>query len=405
MDSKTVGNIILRLRRQNGWTQFAVAEMLGVSAKTVSKWESGHGFPDVTLFPKISELFGVSIDYLMLGEEKGITIAGSTLVDIVNNIDEYPKEGMLIQIRGIQRAVGGCMPNTAINLAKIDRRVPVSVLGKVGNDENGRFVVSTLNEHGIDVSKMCYSSSTPTGYCNVMSVPSGERTFFLKMGTNSDFSPADIDLNSLNCNILHIGYIMLLDEFDKEDKRYGTVMAGFLAKVQERGIKTSIDLVSDASGRYGEKVIPALKYCNYVIINETECCGIWGLTAYTADRKLDTDTIRCAMQKCFEAGVKDLVVVHCKEKAFSLNAKGEFNVSSSLRVPKEDMKGSVGAGDAFCAGCLYALYRDYTDSEMLEFASAAAACSLLEANSIDGMKPRNEILALAERYGRLSETE
>ena len=67
----------------------------------------------------------------------------------------------------------------------------------------------------------------------------------------------------------------------------------------------------------------------------------------------------------------------------------------------EDMKGSVGAGDAFCAGCLYALYHNYSQTQMLEFASAAAACSLLEANSIDGMKPRNEILALAEKYGRL----
>ena len=37
---------------------------------------------------------------------------------------------------------------------------------------------------------------------------------------------------------------------------------------------------------------------------------------------------------------------------------------------------------------------------MLEFASAAAACNLLEANAVDGMKPRNEIIKLAEKYGR-----
>ena len=60
---------------------------------------------------------------------------------------------------------------------------------------------------------------------------------------------------------------------------------------------------------------------------------------------------------------------------------------------------SVGAGDAFCAGCLYGIYNNYTDIQTLEFASAAAACNLLEANAIDGMKPRNEILKLAEKYG------
>ena len=87
MDSKSVGRVIAQLRQQNGWTQTQLAEMLDVSGKTVSKWESGRGFPDVTLFPAVAELFGVSVDYLMLGEERGVTIAGSTLVDIVNNIE------------------------------------------------------------------------------------------------------------------------------------------------------------------------------------------------------------------------------------------------------------------------------------------------------------------------------
>lgn len=400
MDTKSVGSLIFKLRTQNGWTQVKLAKTLGVSSKTVSKWERGNGFPDVTLFPKMAEVFGVTIDYLMLGEEKGITVAGSTLVDIVNNIDEYPDESTLVHIHGVQKSVGGCMPNTAINLAKIDRRIPVSVLGKVGNDENGRFVVSTLTKNGIDVSRMSYTSETPTGYCNVMSVPSGERTFFLKMGTNSEFSPEDIDINSLSCNILHIGYIMLLDKFDEEDKKYGTVMAGFLSEVQKRGIKTSVDLVSGSVENYAKKVIPALKYCNYVIINETECCGIFGLDAYEGGR-LNTDNIRLAMEKCMDAGVSDLVVVHCKERAFCLNKKRQFTAVPSLKIPKEDMKGSVGAGDAFCAGCLYALYHNYKEKDMLEFASCAAACSLLEANSIDGMKPRNEILALSAKYGRL----
>lgn len=400
MDSKSVGYVIAKLRRQNGWTQAELAEMLGVSGKTVSKWESGRGFPDITLFPAISELFGVSVDYLMLGEERGITVAGSTLVDIVHDIDTYPREGMLVEIGGIERSVGGCMPNTAINLAKIDRRIPVSAIGKIGSDENGRFVVSTLHKHGVDVSKMCYTAEAPTGFCNVMSVPSGERTFFHKKGANASFCPEDIDVGALSCSMLHIGYVLLLDGFDAEEQPFGTAMARFLCAVQKRGIKTSVDLVSDSAGNYGKRVIPVLKYCNYVIINETECCGIWELEPRHADGGLHTENIQLAMQKCMEAGVGDLVVVHCKECSFCLNAKGKFTAVPSLRVPREHVKGTVGAGDAFCAGCLYSIYNHYTELQMLEFASAAAACSLTEANSIDGMKPRNDILALAEKYGR-----
>jgi sugar/nucleoside kinase (ribokinase family) len=64
--------------------------------------------------------------------------------------------------------------------------------------------------------------------------------------------------------------------------------------------------------------------------------------------------------------------------------------------------GSVGAGDAFCAGCLYGLYNGWPDIQILEFASAAAASNLFAANSVDGMRTRGEILQLPAKYGRLN---
>ena len=401
MDSRSVGNIIAKLRKQNRMTQSALAERLGVSDKAVSKWESGQGFPDIMQFPVLAELFGVSIDYLMMGEEKGITIAGNIVMDIVKNIEIYPSIGMLSDMSDISQSVGGCAPNTSINLAKIDRRIPINVIGKVGTDENGRFIVSQLQKYGIGVGKISYTSQSPTSFTDVMSIPSGERTFFHKRGANAEFAPSDIDINSLNCDIFHIGYILLLDRFDAEDTRYGTAMARFLHDVQAKGIKTSVDVVSDSSGNFEKKVIPALKYCNYVIINEIECCGIWHLDARTPSGGVNKANIRLAMEKTLAAGVKDRVVVHCKEMSFAMDSKGNFTEVPSLKVPKEDIKGTVGAGDAFCAGCLYSLYNGYNDRQMLEFASAAAACNLLEANAVDGMKERNEILRLAERYGRL----
>lgn len=402
MDSKTIGNTISSLRKKNGMTQATLAARLGVSDKAVSKWENGQGYPDVTLFPVLADVFGVSVDYLMTGEEKGITIAGNIIMDIVKNIREYPTEGMLVDIGDITPAVGGCMPNTAIDLAKIDRRIPINAIGRVGTDENGRYIVSELQRHGVNVSRICYSSTAPTSFCDVMSVPSGERTFFHKRGANAEFAPSDIDIKNLNCDILHIGYILLLDRFDEEDRQYGTAMARFLAEVQRSGIKTSVDVVSSSSGDFEKKVIPALKYCNYVIINEIECCGIWHLDAYGDDGKLNKDNVRLAMEKTMSEGVRDKVVVHCKEACFALSSGGSFTECPSLKVPKEDIKGTVGAGDAFCAGCLYAIYNRYNDMQMLEFASAAAACNLLEPGAVDGMKDRNGILALAEKYGRLT---
>ena len=240
MDAKSIGLNISCMRKKCGITQNELADKLGVSSKAVSRWESGRGFPDITLFPQIASIFGVSIDYLMLGERKGITIAGNIIADIVKNIDVYPQIGMLTNISDITYAVGGCAPNTSINLAKIDSALPINVIGKVGNDAEGRYIISQLQKHNVGTDGVTFCAESETSFCDVMSMPSGERTFFHKKGANTFFSPDDINISSLNCNMLHIGYILLLDRFDMQDEKYGTVMAHFLADVQKAGIKNTV---------------------------------------------------------------------------------------------------------------------------------------------------------------------
>lgn len=402
MNAKSMGKTISNLRKKSGMTQQALAQKLDISDKTVSKWENGQGYPDITILPMIAALFGVTIDYIMLGEKKGIAIAGNLIADIVKNIDTYPQVGMMAKTFDISYAVGGCVPNTAINLTKIDRSIPVSVFGKVGADEYGRYIMSQLQQNGIDVGGIIVSDKTPTSFCDVMSMPTGERTFFHKKGANAEFLPDDINIESLKCEIFHIGYIFLLDKFDEDDAEYGTVMAGFLKTVQEKGIKTSIDVVSDSTADYG-KIIPVLKYCNFAIMNEIECCSVWNLDAYSESGNLNHENVKLAMKKMVEAGVKDKVIIHSKKVSFALDAETmEFAEVPSLKIPESEIKGSVGAGDAFCAGCLYGIYNDFSDKQILEFASAAAACNLFAINSVDGMKSKSEIFNIEEKYGRLS---
>lgn len=62
-------NIIFQLRKERGWTQSMLAEMLNISPQSISKWECGIGYPDVTLFPLIAELFNVEIGVLF-GKDK-----------------------------------------------------------------------------------------------------------------------------------------------------------------------------------------------------------------------------------------------------------------------------------------------------------------------------------------------
>ena len=59
-----IGNTIARLRRERGMTQEALAEVIGVSAQTISKWENSTYCPDVALLPVIADVFGVTVDAL-----------------------------------------------------------------------------------------------------------------------------------------------------------------------------------------------------------------------------------------------------------------------------------------------------------------------------------------------------
>ncbi len=68
MDLSKTGKLIARLRSEKDLTQKQVADRLGICPKTVSKWETGKGFPDVSLISGLSEIFGVDISKLLDGE-------------------------------------------------------------------------------------------------------------------------------------------------------------------------------------------------------------------------------------------------------------------------------------------------------------------------------------------------
>jgi len=68
MDQIKTGLLIKRLRLKNKLTQLALAKKIGVSDKTVSKWERGLAAPDISLLPVISDILSVSTDILLSGE-------------------------------------------------------------------------------------------------------------------------------------------------------------------------------------------------------------------------------------------------------------------------------------------------------------------------------------------------
>ena len=93
LSMETLNSRIKSLRKEKGLTQLQLAEMLYVTDKAISKWEVGEANPDISLLPKLAEIFNVTIDFLFNGksddnkceeQETNPIIKVSTGNDLVN---------------------------------------------------------------------------------------------------------------------------------------------------------------------------------------------------------------------------------------------------------------------------------------------------------------------------------
>ncbi len=330
-------------------------------------------------------------------KRKGIASGGSITFDYVKLIDSYPKPGNLSTILSVEPACGGAPLNCLVDLAVMDRELELQVIGVLGKDKEGDYVLDTLQRYHINTD-LIYREECITSFTDVMTVRStGERTFFHHRGSNSLLDFPHFDFSRIRAEILHVGYALLMDTMDMADEEYGTVMARTLAEAQKHGIKTSIDVVSENSERFSRIVPPSLKYSNYCIINEVEASMTTGISAREGE-KVSLGNMERICRRLFEMGVQDLVVIHSPGISVGMDKAGHFHYKPSLELPEGYIKGTVGAGDAFCAGILYAIYKGWELEYALEVGNAAAACNLGSANAIDGMKSIQEVCGMINAF-------
>ena len=71
----------------------------------------------------------MDLDFMKNKKRDGIAVAGSVLVDKINGIKAYPQSGELTQIINLEKAVGGCVPNVALDLKKICPDIDIKAIG------------------------------------------------------------------------------------------------------------------------------------------------------------------------------------------------------------------------------------------------------------------------------------
>ncbi|MCL2033349.1 MAG: carbohydrate kinase family protein [Oscillospiraceae bacterium] len=328
----------------------------------------------------------------------GIAVGGNIFVDYLKQIDFYPGEGMLTKIRAEGRSVGGCVSNTGISLKRLSPSLAVKGVSCIGRDDAGKYVLDTYKKNGLDISNISMVDNAVTGYTDVFSSKSGTRTFFVNQGTNAVFDLKHIDFDRLDAKILHIGYILLLERMDSGDDEYGTVLARVLNEAKRLGVKTSIDIVSEDGDRFRSIVPASLKHSDYVIINEIEAGRTVGISPRNPDGTLIFESLPVICEKLMDFGISDCVIIHCPETGIFMDNKRRWTGMRSLELPKGYIKGSVGAGDAFCAGALLGLYSGMSPEEILRLANSAAAGCLSFEGGTDGVGTKEQMLELHEKY-------
>jgi len=329
----------------------------------------------------------------------GICVAGNLIVDVQYQIESYPQKSELTTIKnGVLRSTGGAVCNVGIGLAILDKNLQVYTLGIIGDDAEADFIEQQLEQYeNIDIRQIKREGTT--SFTVVMNESATKtRTYFQYRGANAKLSEVDFYWEEINTKILHIGYILLLDALDQPDEEYGTKLAGVLARAQRKGIKTSIDVVTEVGHRFEKMVPPALKYTDYCVINELEAQEATGKQLRDNEGNLLEANMMEVLQNLFAMGVSTWAVIHAPEGGYGMDRDGCYIKRSSISLPEGFIKGTVGAGDAFCSGVLYAAYKDMDLAGAIELGIAAASCSLSKEGATEGMLPANDAMKIYRLY-------
>ena len=339
----------------------------------------------------------------MTQQRRGIAAGGNWIIDHLYICDRWPQEETLSNILEEDRGTGGAPYNCLIDLARFGAEagaepIPLEAVGLTGQDGDGELIRADCARHGIDTSALGTTDQAPTSYTNVMVVQAtGRRTFFHNRGANALFAPEHVPVEKLEARMVHFGYLLLLDRMDEPDDEFGTTAARLLQRLQDAGIETSIDVVSEDSDRFPTIVKPALKYTDYAILNELEAGRTTG-HELKPDGKPDPRAIRESATELLGLGVGRMVCVHMPEGGYVRTADGAEVWQAALELPEGYIRGAAGAGDAFCAGMLYGIHEGWHMRKSLLLAVCAAAKSLSRPGCTEACTDLAQTLALADQY-------
>ncbi len=329
----------------------------------------------------------------------GILAAGNWIRDHVKTVDAWPPQDGLANILEQTTGNGGGPYNMLKDLSRMGARFPLSAVGLVGDDSDGRAILADCRACGIDTRRLLSAPGLSTSYTDVMAVRgTGRRTFFHHRGANAFLGPGHFDFSTSGERILYLGYLLLLDGLDATGPDGAPFAKDLLRRARAAGLATALDCVSAASGRFQDTVAPVLPEVDVLFANEYEAGQITGMEIGSGT-SLDRHAAEAGARALVGLGVNRWAVVHFPEGACACSREGSVLWQPSVKVAAGSIASAVGAGDALAAGVLLGLHEEWPMARALELGTCAAAASLLHATCSEGVLPASECLAFGRAQG------
>jgi sugar/nucleoside kinase (ribokinase family) len=331
----------------------------------------------------------------------GIVCAGTILVDAGKVIDRYPALDQLAVIEDMSLSTGGPALNMAVDLRQLGGDFPVGLLGAVGDDAHAAFILAECARLGISTAGVRELTGAVTSFTDVMvERDGGRRTMFHHSGANALFDASVADLSSAAARILHAGAPGIHPIMDRPHDG-GNGWSALLQRAQSAGLHTNLELVSLSPGLIAGVALPCLPYLDSIVVNELEAGALAGIDAPapTADGPVDWPALEAMARRLVERGVSVLAVVHFPAGCVAAAPGGRTWRQGSVRLRREEVRSTNGAGDAFAAGVILGLHEGWPVERCLRLAVASAAACVRSPGTSAGIKPAAACLADADQAG------
>lgn len=254
-----------------------------------------------------------------------VCVLGSINMDLVIKVKDMPKVGETILSKSFEKIAGGKGANQAVAAKRCGNEV--SMIGKIGLDDNGKALKRLLEEDEIDTSLIFEDEKNPTGMAMITVDENSDNSIIVISGSNMKINEGEIEKSKEKIKNSDI----LISQFETPEDM--TIKAFNIAK--ENG---KITILNPAPAKEIKKEL--LKVTDIIIPNETEAELLTGIKVN------DLDTAKLAGKKLLESGVK-FAIITLGEKGAAIINNERAELVKAFKVNAVD---TTAAGDSFIGG-------------------------------------------------------